>query len=236
MTDDKPEQRDPFEHASAEVRYAAFADVPGFGAKVADDFDAAFQKCREILNNWRWHREFSPEVTVRIYSDAIALTSKNLGQLIGALVTLHVVTLKGDYLIRGGVGSGRHIEVSEGDNLYVVSEALTKAAARKKGAGWPCVALCEDIRIPPQWWDVRLRNIQRGVLYFDGLTIVNPLNIYWGHAAQDRVRQLAAAHPNHRSEYEWLLRLTEAIFSDSPLVPPWVMEQNSPPDNIIDLS
>ena len=227
MIDDKPEQRDPFEHASAEVRYAAFVDVLGFGVQVLNDFDSAFQTCREILNNWRWHYEFSPDVPARIYSDAILLTAKNLGQLIGAIVTLNMVTLKGDCLIRGGVGSGRHIEVSEGDNVYVVSEALTKAVQLEKGIVWPCVALCKDIMIPPHWWNLRLRNIQRGVLYFDDLIIVNPLNIYWGHAAQARVRQLADAYPKHRAEYDWLLRLTEAIFSDSPLVPPWIMEQNN---------
>lgn len=225
--DDDYEQSEPFEGATAEECYVAFVDVLGFGTQVLNDFDSAFQAYREILNNWRWHYKFSSDVPARIYSDAILLTSTNLGQLIGAVVTLNMVTLMGDCLIRGGIAKGRHIEASEGENVYVVSEALTKAVHLEKSTGWPCVALCKDIKIPPHWWDLQYRNIQRGILYFDDLIIVNPLNIHWGRSAQTRVCQLAAAYPEHQSKYDWFLRLTETIFSDIPLVPPWIVEENS---------
>lgn len=222
--DDDYKQPDPFEGASTEECYVAFVDVLGFGTQVLNDFDGAFQAYREILNNWRWHYKFSPDVPARIYSDAILLTSSNLGQIIGAVVMLNMVTLMGDCLIRGGIGKGRHIEAVDGDNVYVVSEALTKAVQLEKSIGWPCVALCEDITIPRERWNLKHKNIQRGLLYFDNLTIVNPLNLSWGRSAQTRVCQLASAYPEHQSKYDWFLRLTEAIFSDVQLVPPEIME------------
>lgn len=197
----------------------AFVDVLGFGAQVLNDFNNAFATYREILKNWRWHYEFSADVPARIYSDAILLTSEHLGKLIGAVVTLNMVTLMGDCLIRGGIGWGQHIEVADGSNFYVVSEALTEAVQIEKTVKWPCVALSDKIAIPSHWWNPSVRNIERGILYFNGLTLVNPLTLSWGQSAQTRVCQLSNTYPEYQSKYDWFLKLTDAIFCDEPLVP-----------------
>jgi len=125
-----------------------------------------------------------------------------------------------DYLIRGGIAYGRHVEASKSPNLYVVSEPLVKAAAIEKTIRFPCVALHPDISIPDEWWTGFERNLDRGILYFGGQTIVNPCNIGWGTSAATRVTQMLADSRQHREKYEWFLEMHKALFSPVPMVPP----------------
>lgn len=221
-------EQDPFEGAIPEERFVAFVDILGFGAAVLRDFDSAVSIYRDILSRWRWQYKFQPDVPMRIYSDALLLTSGSLGGLVGAIRTLNMLTLMGDCMIRGGIGYGKHIELSEGTNVYVVSEALTEAAKIEKTVRHPCVALSDRIEVPRSWWHPGARNLDRVLLYFDGLVIVNPLSLFWGQSAQMRAAQLAVAHPQHREKYEWFLKLTEAIFSSEQLVPQWALTVDAP--------
>jgi hypothetical protein len=173
---EEPQDNLPIDNVFPKFCYVAYLDILGFGTQVLNDFDSAVIAYREILDHWRWHFEFYKDVPAHIYSDSIILSSFDLIKIIKAVITLNMVTLMGDRLLRGGIGYGKHIEVTEDSHIYVVSEALTEAVSIEHNVRRPCVALSERIAIPSEWWTPHLRNIERGILYYDGLTLVNPLN------------------------------------------------------------
>jgi hypothetical protein len=129
-------------------------------------------------------------------------------------------TLFNDLLVRGGVGFGRHIEKSGEGRLQVVSQALVKAVQTEKRTNFPCVALDESVVTDESWWPREVPNQHRGLLYFEGIRLVNPCNLGWGQSAGMRVVQLRELHPTHAEKHDWFLRLHSAIMDDEPLVPP----------------
>jgi hypothetical protein len=128
-------------------------------------------------------------------------------------------TLFHDYLVRGGIGYGKHIEVSDKGNLYVVSQALVQAVEVEKIIKYPCVALHESVQVPADCWISEIENLYRGLLYFDGIRLVNPFNMAWGESAAIRVNMMLDECPEHRPKYEWFLKLFNAVMSDKPLIP-----------------
>lgn len=212
-------EKNPLDEASVDDLYVAFIDVLGFSARVLADFPGTVAAYRNLISMWRWQYAFQKTSRVTIYSDALILTTPQLGEIVGAVNMFLMLSLMNDCLVRGGIAFGRHIEAHEGENTYVVSEALTKAVRIEKTIRHPCVAIDGDITIPPNWWTDPDRNLGRPVLHFDGITLVNPCNYAWGASAQMRVRSMATAFPQHRDKFAWFLRLHSAIFSELPLVP-----------------
>jgi len=103
--------------------------------------------------------------------------------------------------------------------LYVVSEALVKAVEIEKSVKYPCVSFHPEIQIPDGWWKRDFHPIDRGVLYFDGIKLVNPFNRYWFQSAMTRVAMAASEQPEHKAKHDWFLRLYEAVANGDPLVP-----------------
>lgn len=203
--------------------YAAFLDVLGFSAKTIHEFDDTVKVYEELINSWNYHYEYHQDVSLTIYSDSLLLTSAHLGHLVGAINTLHMVTTMADCLLRGGVAFGRHIELRDRENIFVVSEALTLAAQIERQVTHPCVAFHESVRIPEQWWvpyrpDVP--NLLRPVLYFDNKRIVNPFNQFWYQSAAVRAGQLATKYPEHQRKYDWFLDLHIAVSESALMIPP----------------
>jgi hypothetical protein len=100
-----------------------------------------------------------------------------------------------------GIGYGRHLEARESANIYVVSEALTRAAILERQVSHPCVAFDASVTIPTEWWAGYPSNLLRPVLFFDGLNIVNPFNQYWYQSAAVRVAELSIDFPEHRAKF-----------------------------------
>lgn len=215
-----------FDRSQITEKYVAFIDILGFGARVMQNFNQLLDNFEQFLQLANLVEHLTAEVQVTMYSDSYLFVCSELKPLVGVIQGLHMQSLFCDYLIRGGIAKGQHVEASKGRNLYVVSEALVKAAAIEKTIRFPCVALHPDIIVPDEWWVGHSRNIERGVLYFGGQTIVNPCNIAWGTSAATRVSQMLSDSPQHRDKYEWFLEMHKALFSPVPMVPPRFFQGN----------
>jgi hypothetical protein len=209
-----------FDRSQITEKYVAFVDILGFGSRVLNNFDKLLDDFENFLRLAGLVERLLPDVQITVYSDSYLFVSSKLERLVAAIQGLHMQSLFCDYLLRGGIAYGRHVEASRSHNLYVVSEALAKAASIEKTIGFPCVTLHPDINIPDEWWTGFNRNIERGVLYFGGKIIVNPCNLTWGTSAATRVRQMLDHSPQYRDKYEWFLEMHEALFSPVPMVPP----------------
>lgn len=210
----------PFKDKAADERYVAFVDILGFGRKVRDDFGSMLEIYEKVLEATQIIDALrSSGVSIRIYSDAFVLTSANLSTLTQIVTGLHMLTLAHDCLVRGGIGFGKHIEASHGDNWFILSQALVQAVEVEKRVKRPCVALHEDIEPPMDWWDRGQNSFSRRLLFFDGITLVNPFSILWGRTAANRVSRLSERYPEHREKYEWFLSLYDKVVSGEALIP-----------------
>jgi hypothetical protein len=206
-------------------RFVAFVDILGFARKVQEDFDSVLDIYQQVLEASQIFDElpsgfgWDHGVSLRIYSDSFILTSPTLSPLVRIVKGLHIIALSHDCVIRGGIGFGKHVESSEGDNFYVVSQALVQAVEIEKHVKWPCVALHESIQIPTDLWNSGRGSYFRGLLYIDGIWIVNPFNIFWGRTAVARVSRLCEQYPGHREKYDWFLSLYDRFISGDTLPP-----------------
>ena len=210
---------------AAENKYVALLDLLGFSAHVLEDFSETVDVYQRILGDARTRAVLSPGIKLVIYSDSIMVTSDHLAEVIKVVNMLHFHTLANDYLVRGGIGYGRHLEVQEGPNLYVVSEALVKASVAEKATKMPCVVIHEEIQIPNQWWLFPGNPFVRPILHTTGLNIVSPFNIAWGTSAAQRVRNFQAKYskqdfPSHHEKFEWFLALYNSLYENEPFTPP----------------
>lgn len=205
-------------------RYVAFVDILGFSREVQDNFDSILDVYQQLLEASQIFDALpligkQHNVSIHIYSDSFILASETLSPLVRIIKGLHMITLSHDCLVRGGIGFGRHIEASHGTNFCVVSQALVQAVEVEKRVKRPCVALHESIQIPGDWWNSDQSPFSRGLLFFDGIRIVNPFSVFWGRTAAARVSRLSEKYPDHRDKYEWFLSLYENVVSDKMLVP-----------------
>lgn len=210
--------------------YAAFLDVLGFSSKTIHEFDDTMKVYEELINAWNYHYKFRQDVSLTIYSDSLLLTSASLGPLVGSINTLHMVTTMADCLLRGGVAFGRHAELRDRENIFVVSEALTLAAQVERQVSHPCVAFHESVQIPLQWWASDrpgVPNLLRPVLYFDNKRIVNPFNPVWYQSAAVRAGQLAIKYPAYHEKYDWFLDLHIAVSEADLMIPPDISRPSS---------
>lgn len=202
-----------------EQKYIAFLDILGFGNAVLDQFESTLKIYEALLDKLRILKCIEMGVSIQVASDSIILTSGSLESILSMCKLAHAVTLLEHCLIRGGIGYGKHIDVKDGDNGYVVSQALVNAVHVEKTVRWPCVAIHHDIRIDPKFWFPRNRAISRSVVRYEGLNLVCPLNLFWGSTAIDRVEQMKEQFPEHSKKYDWFLSFAEQILIGAELVP-----------------
>lgn len=218
---------DPFAGILPQHRFVAFVDVLGFSSRILSDFENAFQSYKALLEQWRTVWRPGPEIDVTIYSDAVLLTSATLPPLTLAVNTLCFSSLMTDALVRGGIGFGRHVEAHDLNNVYVVSEALTRAVHVEKDVSYPCVGLHDSVEVPSDWWSIP--NIYRPVVHFEGRTFVNPFGAFWYRSAVGRAQILRERHPEHHAKYDWFLRLYDSFENNVPLVPPAFVPDTADP-------
>lgn len=210
---------------AAENKYVALLDLLGFSAQVLEDFARTTEMYQRILNDTRTRAVLNPGVKLVIYSDSIMITADHLADVIKVVNMMQFHTLFHDYLVRGGIGYGRHVEAQEAGNFYVVSEALVKATMAEKTTRMPCVVIHKEIEIPNDWWQFRGNPFLRAVLHVDGMNIVSPFNIIWGTSAAQRVRNFCANYsredfPAHHEKFEWFLSLYNSLYENRPITPP----------------
>ena len=208
----------PFEHPNVGTAYVAFLDVLGFSQRIENGFDEALGAYRELLRNVEMF-EPSSSISLRVYSDAILVSSPELVPVIKAVHTLNMLTLFGSCLVRGGIGYGLHAEEESGANTFVVSQALSRAVEVEKRIRRPCVGLHASVDMPDIFWLNDADNYLRPLLFFDGIVLVNPFNIGWGVSARHRVAMMRDEYPEHSEKYDWFLRLYDAVSSGENLVP-----------------
>lgn len=209
---------------SAEPKYVALLDLLGFSAHVLEDFSETIAVYQRILNDARTRAVLNPGIKLAIYSDSIVVTANDLAEVIKVVNMLNFHTLINDYLVRGGIGYGRHVEAQDGANLYVVSEALVKAAIAEKTTRMPCVVIHEEIDIPSEWWLFPGNPFLRSVLHTNGMNIVSPFNIAWGASAAQRVRNFQDKYPkqdfpSHHEKFDWFLALYKSLYENQSLTP-----------------
>lgn len=209
-----------FDSGSKAEKYVALIDVLGFSSRVLSDFDNALETFEQVLESTALVGELITEVKLRVLSDSFLLVSDSFARIVAATQGILRQTLSNDYLVRGGIAYGKHFDETQSPNTYLVSEAVVKAAMVEKSVKFPCVAVHPDIASTDDWWAPTPSNLQRGLLYFGGLVLVNPCMTGWGASARTRVEQMLDARPEHSEKYRWFLELHEAIFSPVPMVPP----------------
>jgi hypothetical protein len=201
-------------------QYVAYCDVLGFSAAVISDFEATIWVYREFMEDVRkW--PFPPKARVSVYSDSILVVGSELPPVLHTVNALCWATLRHKWLIRGGVAYGRYWEETENGNVFVVSDALVRAAAIERTVKVPAVALGDDISLGIEAWVPRFEHgiFKAPLLFYEGRTIVNPFGHYWFNSATIHVAALRETHPMHKDKYDWFLALANAVARDEILVP-----------------
>jgi len=201
----------PLKGVEPEEKYVAFIDLLGFSKHVLDKFEKTIEIYQQIIDNIRIVDVVKHNVSVQIYSDSILLTSSELSPLVQVVSTVLMQTLRNGFLARGGVGFGQHVEVYNGSNFYVVSQALVNAVAVENKIKRPCVAFHNSVAIPEEYWDTKVSPFSRKILHFDGISLISPLNVFWGTSAISIAKSLSEKFPDYKEKYDWFLSLCEAI-------------------------
>jgi len=208
-----------FTEKEPEQLYVAFIDILGFSSFVVREFNNVTEIYNDVMGDNEVIKGINAGVRFRVYSDAFLLTSKKLGDLVGVVQGIYMRTLGRDWLVRGGIGYGKHIEASDNENLFVVSEAMVYAVEKEKTVKYPCVAFHKSVSIPKDWWDSNVHPLDRGIACFEGISMILPFNRYWCQSAMTRVAMMTPENENHKEKYDWFLRLYDRTISGDPLVP-----------------
>jgi hypothetical protein len=210
---------EPLNNVVPEKRYVAFIDILGFGKQIIDNLEETINIYQKILNDLRIVEILDSCVSVQIYSDSMLLTSTKLMPLANVVNAVLMQTLRCGFLVRGGIGYGEHVESSNGPNFYVISQALVNAVEVEKTIKYPCVAFHESVHIPEKYWNAELSTYSRTILHFDGISLISPLNIFWGTSAISIVTRLSERYPEHKQKYDWFLNLCSAIVRGDDMIP-----------------
>jgi len=203
------------------MKYVAFCDVLGFSNAVLNNFEATiavYQTFKDKLKIFCPIQDDS--LSVSVYSDSVIIVADELSSVLGSVQALHWATMMHEWLIRGGIAYGKHWQEVDGNNIYVVSDALANAVAIEKTIKVPAIAISSDITLSVERWVPRLHDIfTASLIFYDGLAIVNPFNRFWFSSAKIIASHLLDMHPNHRGKYEWFISLFDAVERNEILIP-----------------
>jgi hypothetical protein len=198
--DEIPSYISPFVGITPEPRYVAFIDILGFGQQVLDNFDATLEVYEEIINDCFYLERWHATVNLNIYSDSIILVSASLEPLIEVAVMIEVIALKNNYLVRGGIGFGKHVEKIQNGNIYMISEAVVNAVRLEKEIRMPCIVFHSSITIPGSI----LNNPRRPVVLHENRYMLNP---FWDSKdVRDSLVTMAEGATGDKDKYDWIIR------------------------------
>jgi hypothetical protein len=104
--------------------YVAFMDVLGFSSSILTDFNKVVELYQRLIQDVQVIEGLDADVSVQIYSNSLLVSCKKLSPLSFIVCFLQQQILRSGFLVRGGIGFGRHLEVQENNNTFLVSEAL----------------------------------------------------------------------------------------------------------------
>jgi len=113
MAVDNDEEISIFQRDKVSEKYVALVDILGFSSNVLSSFDAALNAFEAVLRSTVVVENLSPEVAVQIYSDSFLLISDSLRPVVRATRALLMQSLFNDYLVRGAIAHGKHIDVAK---------------------------------------------------------------------------------------------------------------------------
>src|SRR5258708_13385754 len=215
-----------FENVPVRRLFCGFVDVLGFGAATLKDHQGVVDVYERFLEHFEIVASgFKLEDgKMSVYSDAFIILSEHLGYVIQAAHLLSWLMLMEDFLVRGGIAYGPHVEVERGGTTLTVSAALTKAVQLEKSVKRPCIVIDDDIKLPDAlWFETRIPATL--VHYFDGLRIVSPFGVAWFRSAGQRARRFLKMYPDHPYNYTWLLSLYDPVRRTDLLRPPDIIER-----------
>ncbi|HXS37260.1 MAG TPA: hypothetical protein VN721_11215 [Flavipsychrobacter sp.] len=193
-------------------KYVAFCDILGFSNLVLNEFDKTIRIYRDFRIEIDKRNELIG-ILVSVYSDSIIIVDDDLMKVAEAAQLLQWTTLRHGWLVRGGIGYGKHWKESNNNNLFIVSEALVKAVNIEKSIKYPVIAIDSGIKIGLEYW---LHGFVHSVfdlpiIHHLSTTIINPFNNYWFKSAEIKLKKLRSCNENHIHKYDYLLELIEAI-------------------------
>lgn len=200
-------------------KYVGYCDILGFSNAVKSKFDETIKLYEDFKKFSQFFRELGIDISV--YSDSIMVVGDSVFSVASAIQVIHWITLRNNWLIRGGIAYGKHWKESDENNLLIVSEALVKAVDIEKNINYPIVAISEDINIDHNYWLPLLR-CQFGewpIIYIDQRNIVNPMCKYWFKSAIGQLNRLKNKHPQHSVKYDYLLKIFDDMNLRKPIFP-----------------
>lgn len=199
--------------------FVGFIDLLGFGHRVEHEFQSTLELYDDLTHELR---SVGPRVLANVrldvLSDSILLSASDLASVVQAVRLSWSTITRYEFLARGGIAVGLHVEASAENSRYIVSQALVRAVQQEKAIKHPCVALC-DLVPPPEAFVPYDSNIERPLLWYEGSWIVNPLSLFWGTSAIGHAEDLLSRYPAHRTKYEWFIELGKAVLRPTPLIP-----------------
>lgn len=207
-----------------ENKYVGFCDILGFSSLVLGQFDATIAVYKEF--RVEIEKKGLDNLTISLYSDSILVVGDDLIEVAQAIQILLWTCLRYDWLVRGGIGYGKHWKESNKNNLFIVSEALVKAANIEKTIGLPIIAISDEIDIGINYWMhcIVHRVFDLPIIHYDNRNIINPFNNYWFKSAEIRLANLKSNHPEHKAKYDYMLTMIEDIKAEKEFVPKAIIE------------
>jgi len=120
----------------------------------------------------------------------------------------------------GGIAFGKHCELMNESNLYVLSEALVAAAKIERTVSHPCISLHPELIHSSHYAQLSsIPLLTRLVLFYDGVWLVNPFNIMWLTSACSHVLGMREMYPQHSPKYDWFVALYDTFTSGASMLP-----------------
>lgn len=199
--------------------FVGFVDLLGFGYRVEHELQSTLELYDDLTRELRIiGPDVLSNVRLDVLSDSILLSASDLASVVKAVNLSWPTITRYEFLARGGIAVGLHVEATVNSNRYIVSQSLVRAVRQEQSIKHPCVALAN--LVPPlEAFIPYSTNIERPILWFSGSWIVNPLSLFWGRSAIGRAEDLLSRYPDHRAKYEWFIELCKAVLNPAPLIP-----------------
>ena len=206
-------------------RYVAYCDILGFSNLVIADFEKTLTIYGEFKSELA-KRQLG-NLTVSLYSDSIIIVGDNVIEIAQTVQILLWTCLKYKWIVRGGIAYGKHWAESDSSNLFIISEALVKAAILEKTVKRPLIVVADEIEIGLEYWihGFTHRVFDLPIIHYENVNIVNPFNNYWFRSAEMILTSLKLSHPNHHEKYEYLLKLMDDIKQEKEFVPHSIIKE-----------
>ena len=126
--------------------YVAYNGHPGLVQPDRLGFRSNVRALYYLITSVNDARELaSSPLTFRIVSDSIFVVSEHLQPVLQASNLLQHGALANDCLLRGGIAFGKHVELADQGNLYVLSKPLVAAARIEESVTYPCISLDPEL-------------------------------------------------------------------------------------------